>query len=71
MYDSFWNDGQPVGCSVCGKVMREGDVYVENEGFLVCVDCTENMDLCDILELLDLPDVLTLLRRSSDCVKTV
>ena len=65
-----WQDARPTGCSVCGKILKEGEMYVENNGTVVCAACTEELDLCDILELLEVPDVLTLFLKRTDCVKT-
>ena len=70
MKETNWNDARPVGCSVCGKIIREGEVYVENDTSVVCADCTEMLDLCDILEFLDLSNVMELLSTFTDCAKT-
>ena len=69
MYQNKWRDAEPRGCSVCGKIVKEGDVYVENKETVVCADCAEELDLCDVLEFLDAENVLALFSCIPDCVK--
>ena len=71
MHNNNWQSEAPVGCSVCGKILKEGERYVENNGTVVCACCTEELDLCDILEFLELPDVLSLFVTRTDLVKRV
>ncbi|MBE6672330.1 MAG: hypothetical protein E7599_02270 [Ruminococcaceae bacterium] len=71
MYRNEWKNAEPRGCSVCGKIIQEGDEYIENNETVVCTDCAEELDLCDVLEFLESESVLALFRRIPDCVKTV
>ena len=59
----------PIGCSVCGNILQEDDIYVEKDGTVICAHCTEELDLCDILDFLELRDVIELLDAASECVK--
>ena len=68
------NENKPidlVGCSVCGNLIEEGDLYVERNGTVICAHCTEELDLCDVLDFLELHRVLELFIACGDCVKTV
>ena len=70
MITHYWRTDGPHGCSVCGKILKEGELYVEHEQTTVCSDCAEEMDICDILELLELESVIALFGKITDCVKT-
>ena len=58
-------------CSHCGRFLKEGEAYAENNETVLCADCAEELDLCDVLEFLELEHVLGLLGRVPDCVKRV
>ncbi len=60
---------EPIGCSVCGNILKEDDIYVENNATVICAHCTEELDLCDILDFLELRDVIELLDAATECVK--
>ena len=60
---------EPVGCSVCGSILSEGDIYVEKGATVICAHCAEELDLCDILDFLELKEVIELLDAATDCVK--
>ena len=61
---------EAIGCSVCGNMVSEGTLYVEKDSFFICRHCVEELDLCDILDFLELKDVISLLMAAGDYVKT-
>lgn len=69
MYRVYQTKEAPCGCSICGKIVKEGDVYAENNETVVCADCAEELDLCDVLEFLESESVLALFSRIPECVK--
>lgn len=60
---------EPVGCSVCGNILEEDDIYIENNSTVICAHCAEELDLCDILDFLELNGVIELLDAATECVK--
>ena len=60
---------EPIGCSVCGNILKEDDIYVEKDETVICAHCAEELDLCDILDFLELRDVIELLDAATECVK--
>ena len=69
MYQDFFSQNPKQVCHLCHKTVKEGEAYAENNETIICAECTEELDLCDILEFLDVENVLSLLGCLPDTVK--
>ena len=60
---NFEGGDEPVGrCEKCGSYIRDGEMHIESDGKLYCVDCVESFDTDSILRICGMGDVFELLR---------
>ncbi len=49
-----------IRCGICGAVIGRGEPYIIAEEEYICRDCSRELELWQVLELLEIPEVIDL-----------
>lgn len=61
MFDRMRRESEDaVRCGICGERVGQGEPYIIAENEYICRNCSENLEIWQVLELLELSEIIDL-----------